>query len=906
MLCAALVGCGGTKPRARQPTVPHAVAAKAAAKAKPAPSSPAEQRAARARAFEERGVLDRAAQAYGEAFELEKRPRWLLDRADLLAEAWAFKDAAKAYSALLKLPKLAGDMKTRAEKGLAEAKRDAKKKRPIDISDDQASRLETTEERLLRGKHYAAARAALQKAIHGPVDDDVWLDKLAVTYWLQGNRVDAQKTWARARSGLSKSEAQGYGFNIMPPVFDVWSRLALGDRVVATGSVDPGFILYDYLAHRFLGPIDDSSGTKQIVFGKGFRASLGSLGGVDLELVDDLQHGNDIPFETGIYDESHPYPNEDHVTAMAVSRDGRWIAWGGTDGGVRVVGTWSRAVRDQMSNGKGRIGPNFDNPLPDNSPLRKLGAVSSVAFDDSGRLVAAGYDKGAIRVLTTGTAKSGDGGMVAVREIASLEGHTDSVIALSFAPDGKRLFSGSKDHTLRLWDIAHKKQIASLTRGWAVFYVRARTDSQVDFAARSLFRTSLPPSGEPTYLLSRYPGPVVPDPLGISDSPDGKTRATSHDDTDTVELWNAETGALEGGVRADKKDVPDLALSPDGHWFAVATSGAVHLFDLQRGTERALPFHLAKSVAFSADSKLLAAGGPGKIVLWDPATGRVKRRIKAGFKGHDDVSEVGFATDGGTLAAVVEGDERFFNLDSGQASGFLQDVMEFDYAGNTVAVTDAHCGDSPESIRVFDGSPRGKPRYVVEGAAPLSLAADSGWLAGTHWENVVVWDDHGKKKFHMKAPEQVASLALSPSGKWLAVGYDNAKLQVIDIATKRYLVNEPKMRWYRGMRTLRWVAGGKTLVTAGPHGVRFWDPAAKSKPLLATLRLTSDGWYLITTKRGGGGLAKTAGFSSAVVSDVCWQYPGEASVSGGLLWESRRDDRILGHILHCGRASCGK
>ena len=46
--------------------------------------------------------------------------------------------------------------------------------------------------------------------------------------------------------------------------------------------------------------------------------------------------------------------------------------------------------------------------------------------------------------------------------MAVLVGHSESVNALSFSPDGSRLASGSDDKTVRLWDGATGAPISTL------------------------------------------------------------------------------------------------------------------------------------------------------------------------------------------------------------------------------------------------------------------------------------------------------------------------------------------------------------------------------------------------------------------------------------------------------------
>src|SRR5262249_51349969 len=53
---------------------------------------------------------------------------------------------------------------------------------------------------------------------------------------------------------------------------------------------------------------------------------------------------------------------------------------------------------------------------------------------------------------------------------ATLHGHTEQVLCVAFSPDGKTLASGGADNTIRFWEVATGKELATLEKA-AEFWV---------------------------------------------------------------------------------------------------------------------------------------------------------------------------------------------------------------------------------------------------------------------------------------------------------------------------------------------------------------------------------------------------------------------------------------------------
>jgi WD40 repeat protein len=246
-----------------------------------------------------------------------------------------------------------------------------------------------------------------------------------------------------------------------------------------------------------------------------------------------------------------------------------------------------------------------------------------------------------------------------------LEGHTDSVRAVAFAPNGKRAATAGEDQKICLWDVETGRKVSTWTTAGG------QRPGSVHALAFSPDGRSLVSGGAALTLwnvatgkgdrFERQPGFIS----GVAFARDGQLVLSGAGDG-TTRLWNTATGKELRQIPQGNGSVEAVAWSHDGRSVATGLAGAreedaarlwgvvVAAAGNSVATSVTLLRHLqghtagADAVAFSPDDKLLATGSmDGTVRVWDATWGKEVARYKhtLGVRG------VAFFPDGKRLVA---------------------------------------------------------------------------------------------------------------------------------------------------------------------------------------------------------------------------------------------------------------
>jgi len=129
------------------------------------------------------------------------------------------------------------------------------------------------------------------------------------------------------------------------------------------------------------------------------------------------------------------------IFSVAFSPDGQTLASLSVD---ETVSLWDVASLHMASVQKVRRLPGHFSGLYEIGP--------ALSFSPNGLILASGSRDGTVRLWDVASG----------RELWSLKGHSNLVTSLSFSPDGRTVASGSLDTTVRLWNVASGREMACL------------------------------------------------------------------------------------------------------------------------------------------------------------------------------------------------------------------------------------------------------------------------------------------------------------------------------------------------------------------------------------------------------------------------------------------------------------
>jgi len=502
------------------------------------------------------------------------------------------------------------------------------------------------------------------------------------------------------------------------------------------------------------------------------------------------------------------------VRSVAFSPDGRAVLTGGSDRAARL---WNTATGAEIRR------------------FEHSDSVTSVAFSPDGKQVLTACHDGQARLWDSETGAL----------LRNFEGHAASILAAAFSSDGRRILSGSGDQTARLWDAQSARLLLELEGHSEPIVSVAFSPDGKRLLTGCLDRTARMWDAQTGAELGRYPSPgrvlsavFSPDGRRVITGNEGFPIALAGDQSDTVRVWDAQSGVPLRSLRPYGSSAVSIAVSPDGREVLVGAEGSsfspddcrAQVWDVDTGSRlRTLEGQGVVSVecvALSEDGRMLLVGGDdGAARLWDASIGREVQRFQQDSGG---VAAVALSADSQTvLTGGDDGTARLWNVRTGA------ELRRFGHERSVVSVAlspdgrSVATGSTDSTARLWDAATgnevrrlveyTGQTEYVIPLYCTVAFSPDGRSIVTGQWDHTVrLWDVTGGQELRSFEghADRVIAVAFSADGKRVLSGSRDKTARLWDVETGAAL------------RTLSGHSGAVRSVALSPDGTRILTGSA--------------------------------------------------------------------------------
>jgi WD40 repeat protein/tRNA A-37 threonylcarbamoyl transferase component Bud32 len=421
-----------------------------------------------------------------------------------------------------------------------------------------------------------------------------------------------------------------------------------------------------------------------------------------------------------------------------------------------------------------------------------------------------------------------------VRQLATLHGQVDGVLAVAFSPDGTCIASGSADGIVKVWDRQSQREVLTLRGNAAAVKALAFSPDCRQLASGSAdgdVRVWDLVSGDALLRWRGHEAAVT----CLAYDPEGKhlvSTGSGESSLGELKIWDAGKGAALAS-KTWHTPLAAVEFSPDGRRLVTAGyDGNILAWDtatlepigaFKQQNEKIVPW---TSIAFSADGQWVAAGSPaGLMRVWN---GETTQDFVSPTEA--SVSGVAFSSRDGRIVVSA-------NADNTVTGWFTRSgTRAFTLRGHKGGVTAVACssdgaclasGSLDRTVRLWDLRRRDDDLTLraSEGYTSVAFSPNGAHIASAPRDNaLLIWDTTtGKAVARLSLlPEVVNGLAFSPDGVHLACAGNDGLVRIREVPDGRQTLS---LEGHHGsVHSVAFHPNGDRLASAGEDGtIRLWE-----------------------------------------------------------------------------------